>query len=163
MLKETFDELVDVVVEGCRSVYGDRLEGVVVYGSVARRAMRHDSDLDLLVVAEPLIAGRMPRMDEFGAVDHLAAPFLERIRTDGIWTRLSPLVHTEAELDDLGFLIFDIACDGVVAYDEHGSVAGYLQTVRQRLDRRGAERRVLRGSRYWVLDPNVRPGQVVRL
>lgn len=163
VLAEAFETLVDAVVGACREVYGDRLRGVVVFGSVARGTMRPDSDVDLLVVAEPLPDGRLPRMEEFDTVERAAAPALDAAWRRGVTTRLAPFVCTPAELDTLGFLGFDVACDGVVRFDERGSLAAWAADVRARLERRGAERREIHGSRYWVLDPDVRPGQVVSL
>ncbi len=78
MLKEVFESLLDEIVSACRRVYAERLVGVVVFGSVARVTMRPDSDIDLLVVAEPLPAGRMPRMDEFDGVE--LPPLRHRVR-----------------------------------------------------------------------------------
>jgi hypothetical protein len=50
-LKEAFDRLVQRLVPAAHKTYGDRLVSVVLYGSVARGTMRHDSDIDLLIVA----------------------------------------------------------------------------------------------------------------
>lgn len=164
VVAEVFAEVVDATVDACRQVYGERLRGVVVFGSVARQQMRPDSDLDLLVVAEPLPNGRLPRMEEFDHVENLVAPALRQAGEYGVMTRLSPIVRTFAELDQGGFLIFDIACDGNVHFDSDGSLTRFLSEVRARLDRRGATRRhAASGARYWELDPNLRPGDVVVL
>jgi predicted nucleotidyltransferase len=90
VLVEAFAELIDATSQACRQVYGARLQGVVVFGSVARQRMRRDSDLDLLVVAQPLAQGRLARMDEFDAVEALVAPALATARGRGVSTRLSP-------------------------------------------------------------------------
>lgn len=86
-------------------------------------------------------------------------PQLDTLR-GGVTTRLSPIVCTAAELGDLGFLKFDIACEGVVVLDRHGTVGVVLAAIHDELDRRGAQRAEFRGSKYWVLDPDVAPGQV---
>lgn len=163
MLKQTFADIVRVTVAACRSVYGERLVGVVLYGSVAKETMRPDSDVDLLVVVEPLPQGRLARMGEFASVELIVEPALDDARQKGVTTRLAPIVRTLDELDRSGFLVFDIACDGVLLDDTDGRVEAYLAAVRDRLERRGAQRRSFRGERYWVLEPNVRPGQVVEI
>jgi predicted nucleotidyltransferase len=163
MLAEAFAEVIDATAVVCHDVYGDRLLGVVVFGSVARDRMRPDSDLDLLVVAEPLPRGRLARMDEFDDVENRVAPALAEARRHGVMTRLSPIVRTFDELDQGGFLVFDIACDGRVVFDRDEAVANYLAKVRQRLERRGAKRQTVSGAQYWVLEPDVRPGDVVVL
>lgn len=40
------------LAEGLRRVYGDRLRGVVLFGSFARGEARPDSDLDVLVILD---------------------------------------------------------------------------------------------------------------
>ena len=114
MLTETFSEIVSAVPDACKEVYGDRLIGVVLFGSVARQRMRADSDIDVLVVADPLPEGRMARMAERDDVERLCGPALERARRD-------------------------------------------------RLAARGAIRASFRGMPYWILEPNVRRGQVVEI
>ncbi len=163
VLKQIFSDAVRAATEACRGVYGGRLIGVVLYGSVARDAMRPDSDVDLLVVAEPLPQGRLDRMAEFADVERIVEPILESARRGAVTTRLAPIIRTLAELDRSGFLVFDIACDGVVLDDPDGRIEAYMAAVRERLERRGAQRRSFRGAPYWVLEPNVRPGEVVEL
>ncbi len=143
MLREVFAEIVNSTSEACRSFYGERLRGVAVFGSVARERMRHDSDIDLLVVADPLPTGRPERRDEFRAVELLIDPVLVQARERGVTTRLSPFIRTFDELGRSGFVLFDIACDGVVHYDPRGELAEFLAGVRGRLERRGAD-----GARY---------------
>jgi len=51
--------LVQRAREMLQSVYGDRLQGVVLYGSVARGEMSSTSDIDLLVLlTAPVFLGR---------------------------------------------------------------------------------------------------------
>lgn len=54
MYREAFERIVSAIPATCQAVYGDRLRALALYGSVARGTMRPDSDIDLLIVAEPL-------------------------------------------------------------------------------------------------------------
>lgn len=163
MLRRTFAALLSALVDACRHTYGDRLEGLVAFGSVARGVATPESDIDVLLIAEPLPRGRFARMDEFRAVEQTLEPDLARAARRGVHTRLSPLLVTPSELRQLGFLLFDIACDGVVLYDRSGRVAAALAQVRRELEERGVERRSLHGSPYWVLPPPPSPGAPVEL
>lgn len=58
-LKATFDHPLDVVERSCEAFYGDRLVSLAVFGSTARGTMRPDSDIDLLLVVDPLPDGRL--------------------------------------------------------------------------------------------------------
>jgi len=75
MLKEKFKELQDKLLEEIKSFYKDRLVSFVVFGSVARETYRHNSDIDLLIIAEGLPKGRMKRVEEFEAVEEKIEPF----------------------------------------------------------------------------------------
>ncbi len=57
MLKEGFETLLAETVRVLQEQYGDRLVSVAVFGSVARGTQRADSDVDLLVVCDPLPTG----------------------------------------------------------------------------------------------------------
>ena len=54
-----FDELLEARSAACSRHYGDRLVSLVVFGSVGRGTARPDSDVDFIVVADPLPDGRM--------------------------------------------------------------------------------------------------------
>lgn len=163
MIQEAFAPLVDSVLVACQDVYDKRLRGVVIFGSVARGTASSESDLDLLVVAEPLPDGRMVRMEEFDRVETQVTPHLRSAWRSGTTTRLSPIVRTLDEVRRSGFLLFDIAEDGLVVLDPDGRVDAIFSEVRSTLKARGAERRSISGSKYWVLEPNVRPGQVIHI
>lgn len=53
------DELLRQIKDCLRDVYGDRLRGVVLYGSYARGEAAEDSDVDFLVLLDgPVAFGR---------------------------------------------------------------------------------------------------------
>ena len=53
------EQLLKQIKSRLRDVYGDRLQGVVLYGSEARRDAEEDSDIDLLVLLNgPVEFGR---------------------------------------------------------------------------------------------------------
>lgn len=68
-----YDTLLVDLLDACRRHYGARLVALAVYESVGRGTPRWDSDVDLLVVAEGLPAGRCPRVDGFRAVEQVLA------------------------------------------------------------------------------------------
>lgn len=163
VFEQAFSKISSAVRDACRDVYAERLVGLVLFGSVALGTMRADSDVDLLVVAEPLPEWRMDRTVEWDGVERLCAPTLERARRRGVDTRLAPMFRTPDELALGGFIIYDIAFDGVILYDFDARIESYFAEVRDRLDARGAVRASFRGMPYWVLKPDVRPGEVVEI
>ena len=143
----------------CRTFYGDRLVSLVVFGSVGRGTPRPDSDVDLLVVADPLPDGRIPRVREFDTV--------ERATTSGqpanAAHRLSPIFKTPAEVRRGSPLFLDMLEDGRLLYDRAGFFAGELAALKARLDKLGSRRIWKDDAWYWDLKPDYKPGDEIVL
>jgi predicted nucleotidyltransferase len=146
-----------------RDFYGPRLVSVVVYGSVARGRPHAESDVDFLIVAEPLPKGRMPRMDEFQSVKRVLAPQLDTLTNQGIFTALAPVFKTPAEVN-LGSLLFlDMIDDGRILYDPSGFWKRFMIDFQRRLRRLGA-RKIVEGDHwYWDLKPDYRVGETFEI
>jgi hypothetical protein len=154
--------LVDVDRE-IRRFYGTRLISLVVYGSVGRGNPGPDSDVDLLVVADPLPHGRIARVDEFHSVKKSLACRLQKLAGLGIHTYLSPVFKTPAEVHMGSLLFLDMIDDGRVLFDRAGFWADFLEVFKARLQKLGA-RKIRDGDRwYWDLKPDYRPGEVFEI
>jgi len=163
MLQEKFKELEDILLSRIEAFYGERLVSVVVFGSVARRSQNFESDLDLLVIADPLPHGRMKRIREFEAVEDRVEPFLKSLQKEGIHTRISALLKTPEEAGRGSPLFLDMVEDAVILFDRGAFFSALLTKLRQRLESLGA-RRVWKGNAwYWVLKPDFRPGEVFEI
>lgn len=163
MLKEAFDELADRVLSAAQTFYGDRLVSVVLYGSVARGTMRHDSDVDVLIVARDLPRGRLKRVQEFEAVEETLAEDLRRAAGQGIHTALSPVLKTPEEASAGSPLFLDMVEDAKVLYDKGDFFVRQLAHLRQRLTELGAKRIWKGNAWYWDLKPDYRYGEVFEL
>ena len=163
MLKEQFNKLLSQVLVAVQQYYGDRLVTLAVFGSVARGSQRLDSDVDLLLVCEPLPAGRTRRIAEFGEVEEQLEPMLASLREAGITTSLSVIVKTPAEVQRGGLLYLDFIEDARLLYDEGDFFRGFLIQLRDRLSKLGA-RRVWRGNAwYWDLKPDFKVGDIFEI
>lgn len=159
----TFDQVLAALAEACGSHYGERLVALAVFGSVGRGTARPNSDIDLLVVADPLPDGRLARVREFEAVDRALAPALREARDRGVATELSPVFKTPQEIAAGSPLLLDMTDDARVLVDREAFLAGALDRFRARLASLGA-RRIWRGNAwYWDLKPDYRPGEVFEL
>jgi predicted nucleotidyltransferase len=158
-----FDAILAATLDACHRHYGERLVALAVFGSVGRGTMRPNSDIDLLLVVDPLADGRMPRVEEFGAVERMLAGVLDDARRRNVATELSPVFRTPAELADGSPLLLDMIEDARLLYDRAGVLAGALEALGRRLAALGA-RRIWRGNAwYWDLKPDYRPGDVFSL
>ena len=162
-MQARYDALLEDLVEACRGHYGERLISVAVYGSVGRGTPRFDSDLDLLIVADGLPAGRFPRVEDFRAVEEVLAPRLAAARETGLHPELSPIFKTREELARGTPLLLDMTEDARILYDPDGCLAGVLDRLTKRLRELGS-RRVWRGNAwYWDLKPDYTWGDVIEL
>lgn len=146
-----------------RAAYGDRLRSVALFGSVARRTARPDSDLDLLVIVDGLPRGRRARLDTFEPVELALAREIDTLRRDGIEIDLSPILRTPEDLAIASPLMLDLTEDAVILQDRGGVLAAALDDLRQRLRRLGSKR-VWVGTRwYWDLKPDYKRGEIIHL
>lgn len=156
------DPFIATVLRAVRQVYGARLVSVALFGSVARRTARPDSDLDLFVVVEGLPRGRRARLQTFEAVERLLEAELAALGRNALATELSPVLRTPDDLAVASPLLLDLTEDAVILEDR-GVLSTALEDLRARLRRLGA-RRVWNGPRwYWDLKPDYRRGEIIRL
>lgn len=163
MYRHGFERVLAALPAACEAVYGDRLVSLAVYGSVARGTMRPDSDIDLLLVADPLPAGRMERMAEFDAVERQLAGTFAEARAHGVQTILSPVFKTPEELRQGSFLFLDLTDQARILHDRGGVLRDYLADLAGRLRAMGARRVYKGGGYYWILKPDYKPGDRIEL
>lgn len=162
-LHEHVERLLDGVTTAVRRHYGDRLVSLIAFGSMGRGTPRPDSDLDLLIVADGLPNGRVPRAQDFEPVLNALTPTLAAARRAGFVVECSPVFKTPAEVLAGSPLFLDMIDDARLLYDRDAFFGGALDRLSKRLARLGA-RRIWRGNAWlWDLKPDYRPGDVFEL
>jgi predicted nucleotidyltransferase len=162
-LHERYADILTRLVEALREHYGRRLVSVAVFGSVGRGTQREDSDVDVLIVARDLPRGRSARVDEFLPVEARLEPWLAAPRRELLHVALSPVFKTPEEVEAGSPLFLDMVEDARILHDADGFLAAYLDRLRARLQELGS-RRVWSGNGwYWVLKPDLRPGEIISL
>lgn len=158
-----YNELVEAASSACQRHYGSRLISVAVFGSVGRGTPRPDSDIDLLVVADPLPQGRLARSDDFAAVDAAMASHLSRAHEVGLHPSISAVFKTPDEVTAGSPLFLDMLEDGRILFDRNGFLRDAFDAFAARLSRLGA-RRLWRGEHwFWDLKPDYKPGDVFEI
>ena len=146
-----------------KSSFGsERILSIALFGSVARRQARSDSDIDLLVVHKEV---------DFNPV-HRSVDIVLALREENEYKRLieqelnpqpSCIFMTEGELWDRPHILLDILVEGILLYDI-GVLESRLQALRERLNALGSKRVALPdGTWYWDLKPDWRPGEIIEL
>jgi hypothetical protein len=162
-LRERYQTIADRLLAELRDHYGERLISVALFGSVARGTQREDSDVDFLVVARGLPRGRTARVAEFLPVEHYLEPWLAPPRSDLLPVALSPVFKTPEEVEAGSPLFLDMVEDARLLYDRDGFLAQRLERLRQRLVALGSRRVWRANSWYWVLKPDLTPGETITL
>jgi predicted nucleotidyltransferase len=163
MYNRAFERIVEALPAACAAVYGERLKALALFGSVARGTMRPDSDIDLLIVADPLPDGRDGRMAEFERVDAALSGLLRQAEKSGVHTCLSPVVKTPHELRRGSLLYLDLIDQAKIAFDPERMLSDFLADLAARLKAMGARRVRKGGGYYWELKPDYRWGDRIEL
>jgi predicted nucleotidyltransferase len=159
-LRNAHKKIIEALKHECLSFYGDRLVSIVVFGSVARGTATVNSDVDVLIVADPLPDGRMRRVAEFLCVEKKLKTVLDTLKSQGVNTYVSPIFKTPDELSGGTPLMLDMTMESLLLYDENCFFEKKIEDMRDRLKRLGAKR-VTRGDQwYWDLKPNYKFGEV---
>lgn len=135
-----------------QTLLGDRLLSVVLFGSVARSRQRDDSDVDLLVVVQ----GPLPRLAKrWDALAAALEPAELALRTSRPYACLSPVVRSPEEVRRGNPLYYDMTQpdERAILFDRDGFMAGWLQTVADKMRHYGSRRLFANGAWYWDLAP----------
>jgi uncharacterized protein len=152
------------LVSALETVYAEDLTSVAIFGSVARRTARDDSDLDLFIVVAGLPAGRRARLATFDPVRKLLEKSLSALAGLGIETELMPILRTPDEIRIRTPLMLDMTEDAFLLRDREGALASALSGLRARLRELGSKRIWdEEGGWYWDLKPDYRRGEIVEI
>ncbi len=163
MLKEKYAELVELLLKEIKNFYKDRLVSVVLFGSVARETQRFDSDIDILIVAENLPKGRGKRIREFLQIEEKLEEHLRNLEKSGIYTYISPILKTPEEVKAGSLLFLDFVEDAKILYDRGDFFKNRLEELKDKLKKWGAKRIWLGNAWYWILKPDLKPGETIEL
>jgi predicted nucleotidyltransferase len=163
MIRRAFEDLQERLLAEVKTLYSNRLVSLVLFGSVARGTPGPESDIDFLIVADPLPNGRMRRVAEFEAAEGNLGPYLQTYSQEGVFTCLSPVFKTPAEVKQGSLLFLDMVDDARIVYDRNGFFERYLNGLRKRLQDLGARKIQHAGAWYWDLKPDFRKGDIIEL
>lgn len=164
MTPSTRDDLFAAIREATVATYSERLVALAIFGSWARGTATPASDLDLLVVAEPLPPSRMKRVREFRPVADATRSVRSCVWSDqGPEIELAPVFKTPHELAAGSPLYLDMTLWRVVLADRDDMLETFLKGLSERMQALGSRRVPFKGGAFWDYKPDFRPGEVVEL
>jgi len=142
-----------------------KVRSIVLFGSLARGEQRKRSDVDLIVVSDDFPESYSERLD-------LLRPVFQEVKRKESYLQLfkngyrfsfSAVPYRPRDLDDTPPLLLDVTEDGVILYDD-GLMSRKLAELREKLRALGSKRvRTRAGKWYWVLKPDLRRGEIIKI
>ena len=142
-----------------------RLVSACLFGSVARGNGDLSSDIDILLVVEDLPEGLISRNRTLKSVQESikSSPQAGALRRLGQSVLVSPVMLTPEEASKHPPIMLDLVDDGILLYDRGGFLQGILDDIRSRLKELEARKVKTRKGWYWILKPDARLGEEVRV
>ena len=157
--QKQFVALIESALGSMLSGYQRRLEGAVLYGSVARGTAKETSDIDIIALVEGLPESYGERVREAAQMVR-GVPVRAEGEPPGAFHDLGFVLLRPSELEEPYPFLLDVVNDGVILYDRDGSTAEKLLKIKREFEKMGAVRTQLAdGSWYWALEvPRLRTG-----
>jgi len=148
-----------------KKILQHKLVSACLFGSAARGNGEASSDIDILIVAEDLPEGLISRNLIIKAVQETvrSSPQARLLRKLGQSILVSPVMLTPEEASRHPPIMLDMVDDSVILYDRDGFLQRVLDDIRNRLKDLGARKVRTRKGYYWILKPNARLGEEVRI
>ena len=121
-----------------------KLEGLILFGSTARREATTRSDIDLLIVFKPKSRLSRKLYSEWDAI-------VRGIRLDRRDREISPqFAVLPRGLSDAGGLWYEVAIEGIVLWERGMEIVRFLAWIREAMARGRIRRAETHGHPYWI-------------
>jgi len=142
-----------------------RVRSIVVFGSVARGEQSERSDVDVIVVSDAFPESYSARLEMLAPVfkEVKSRDSYLQLRKSGYHLSFSAVPYRPEDLTETPPLLLDVSEDGIILYDD-GLMRQKLAELKERLRALGSRRvRSRRGKWYWILKPDLKPGEVIKI
>ena len=160
---EVYENYLQYFCSRLKASFGsEKILSVALFGSVARRQARSDSDIDLLVVHGEVDFNPVHRSVDIALALREENEY-KRLVEQGLDPQPSCIFMTDQELWERPHILLDILVEGILLYDV-GVLETRLKTLKERLNVLGSKRVTLPdGKWYWDLKPDWKPGEIIEL
>ncbi|MDI6885916.1 MAG: nucleotidyltransferase domain-containing protein [archaeon] len=161
-------EYVGLIEEYCSLIknhFRDRLISICLFGSVARGEAKPGSDIDILVVADDLPIDIGLRIKETNYVHEnlkKSEAYISLCKS-GVSGLVSDIFFTPEEIERHPPILLDMVEDGIIWYDKEDFLRKVLLSIKENLKKLEAKKVTTEKGYYWVLKPDIKPGEIVRI
>ena len=140
------------------------LISLVLFGSVARNDHRPNSDIDILIISENLPNGRGNRIEFFTSlIKKKYEEILTQLSTTPNTIEINPIIKTPREVLQGGYIYLDMVEDAKLLFDKEKFFESFLQRLKIKMNLWGSKKIPFENSYYWILKPDLKPGEVLHL
>lgn len=171
MLKETkskaklLHELAENLSLELEKTLQDKLISVCLFGSIARGDEDLSSDIDILIITKDLPEGLISRnLTIKNIIETIkSSPQARTLRKMNQSILISPIILTPEEASKHPTIMLDIVDDGIILYDRGVFLQNILNDIKGKLRELGAQKIRTRKGWYWILKPDAKLGEEVRI
>jgi hypothetical protein len=161
-------EYVGLIEKYCSLIknhFRDRLISICLFGSVARGEANQGSDIDILIVADDLPIDIGMRIKETNYVHEnlKKSEAYISLRKSGVSGLVSDIFFTPEEIEGHPPILLDMVEDGIIWYDKGDFLRKVLLSVKENLKKLEAKKVTTEKGYYWILKPDIKPGEIVRI
>lgn len=148
-----------------KGIFKDRLVSLCLFGSVVRGEYGEGSDIDLLVVVKnlPVDVGSRIKITVPLKLKLKSFESYRKVKEANLPTLISEVILTPEEVKKHPPILLDLTQEGLILYDQENFLKNELEVLKAKLKELGARRVKGRGGWYWILKPDAKLGDVVKI
>ncbi len=160
-----FMPYIEKFIELLKEKYGDRLISICLFGSIARGDFNSNSDIDVLIIIKGFSSDLDSRISELFEIKRKLRRSIEykNLLKNNMPRMISEIVFTPDEVSRHPPILLDIIIDGVIVYDKNDFLRKELEKLKVKLNSIGAKRIKSKHGWYWILKPNIKFGEVIKI
>ena len=136
MIRDKFNELINIIFEKTKDFYKDNLISFIVFGSCGRDTPTNESDIDILIILNEINFNRMKRMKIFYEnVEKKIENEIKNYEKYNINTYISPIIRSKEEVKYGSPLYIEMILGVKIIYDKDNFFKNYLKRLENKLNK----------------------------
>lgn len=153
-----FCALIDSII----NYYGNSLESLILFGSMANKNNRMNSDCDLLVILScknKISRGSLNR--EFNAIELPLRDLEEKMYSSNVSMEISPIILYKEEAVKFNPLYLDIATNQITLFDKENFFESIITNMKEKMESWGSTKHDTGNGWYWQIKKDMKYGDIL--